>query len=71
MEFLLDNNGPMYRMIAVPLSDFVPMNGFKSADDIKGTIVFLESKVGSYISGVKIVVDRGFTINTKILILII
>jgi NAD(P)-dependent dehydrogenase (short-subunit alcohol dehydrogenase family) len=63
MEFLKDKNGPMYKMIGVPLLNLIPMKRFGSGDDIKGTIVFLASKAGSYISGAKIVVDGGFTIN--------
>lgn len=63
MEFLKDKNGPMYRMIGVPLLNLIPMKRFGSGDDIKGSIVFLASKAGSYISGAKIVVDGGFTIN--------
>ena len=32
----------------------------------KGTIVFLAAKAGSYISGAKILVDGGITINAGI-----
>ncbi|MBA7551528.1 3-oxoacyl-[acyl-carrier-protein] reductase FabG [subsurface metagenome] len=66
MEFLQDKNGPMYKMIGIPLLNLIPMKRFGKGDDIKGTIVFLASKAGSYISGAKIVVDGGFTINAGI-----
>jgi len=66
MEFLQDKNGPMYKMIGIPLLNLVPLKRFGTGDDIKGTIVFLASKAGSYISGTKIVVDGGFTINAGI-----
>ncbi|MFW9873949.1 MAG: SDR family NAD(P)-dependent oxidoreductase [Candidatus Thorarchaeota archaeon] len=66
MEFLQDKNGPMYKMIGVPLLNLVPLKRFGKGDDIKGTIVFLASKAGSYISGANIVVDGGFTINAGI-----
>jgi len=42
------------------------MKRFGNRDDIKGTVVFLASKAGSYISGAKILVDGGITINSGI-----
>ena len=63
MEYLQDKNNPMYKLIGVPLLNLVPLKRFGNGDDIKGTIVFLASKAGSYVTGAKIVVDGGFTIN--------
>lgn len=63
MEFLQDKDGPIYKMIGVPLLNLTPIKRFGTRDDIKGAIVFLASKASDYISGAKIVVDGGFTIN--------
>ena len=66
MEFLQDKEGPMYKMIGVPLLNLTPIKRFGTRDDIKGAIVFLASKASDYVSGAKIVVDGGFTINAGI-----
>lgn len=66
MEFLQDKNGPMFKMVGIPLLNLTPIKRFGSGDDIKGTVVFLASKAGSYISGAKILVDGGITINAGI-----
>lgn len=66
MEFLQDKDSSMYNMIGVPFLKLTPIKRFGTRDDIKGTIVFLASKASSYISGAKIVVDGGFTINAGI-----
>jgi NAD(P)-dependent dehydrogenase (short-subunit alcohol dehydrogenase family) len=66
MEFLQDKDGPMYNMIGIPLLNLTPIKRFGKGDDIKGAIVFLASQASSYISGAKIVVDGGFTINAGI-----
>jgi gluconate 5-dehydrogenase len=66
MEFLQDKNGPMFKMVGIPLLNLTPMKRFGNGDDIKGTVVFLASKAGSYISGAKILVDGGITINAGI-----
>jgi len=66
MEILKDKNGPMYKTIGEPLLKLIPLKRFGSGDDIKGTIVFLASDASNYISGAKIVVDGGFTINAGI-----
>ncbi|MFW9896381.1 MAG: SDR family NAD(P)-dependent oxidoreductase [Candidatus Thorarchaeota archaeon] len=63
MEYLQDLNHPMYKLAGVPLLNLIPLKRFGNGDDIKGTIVFLASKGGSYITGASIVVDGGFTIN--------
>ncbi len=66
MEFLQDKNGPMYEMVGVPLLNLTPLKRFGNGNDIKGAIVFLASEASSYISGAKIIVDGGFTINAGI-----
>ena len=66
MEILKDKNSPMYKTIGEPLLKLIPLKRFGSGDDIKGTIVFLASYASDYISGAKIVVDGGFTINAGI-----
>ena len=66
MEFLQDKKGPMFKMVGIPLLNLTPMKRFGNRDDIKGTVVFLASKAGSYISGAKILVDGGITINSGI-----
>ncbi len=66
MEFLQDKNSPMFKMVGVPLLNLTPLNRFGNRDDIKGTVVFLASKAGSYISGAKILLDGGITINAGI-----
>ncbi len=66
MLVLKDKNGPMYKTIGEPLLKLIPLKRFGSGDDIKGAIVFLASEASSYISGAKIVVDGGFTINAGI-----
>ncbi|MFX1337311.1 MAG: SDR family NAD(P)-dependent oxidoreductase [Promethearchaeota archaeon] len=63
MEFLQDKDGSMYKMIGPPLLNLTPIKRFGTRDDIKGAIVFLASKASDYISGAKLVVDGGFTIN--------
>jgi NAD(P)-dependent dehydrogenase (short-subunit alcohol dehydrogenase family) len=50
-------------MIGPPLLNLTPIKRFGTRDDIKGAIVFLASKASDYISGAKLVVDGGFTIN--------
>lgn len=66
MEFLQDKDSPMYKMMGIPLLNLTPIRRFGSGDDIKGTVVFLASKAGSYISGEKILVDGGITINVGV-----
>lgn len=64
MEFLKDKNSPFYQMAGEPMLNMTPIRRFGNGDDIKGAIVFLASDASSYISGSKIVVDGGFTINS-------
>jgi gluconate 5-dehydrogenase len=66
MEFLQDKDTPMFKMVGVPLLNLTPLKRFGNRDDIKGTVVFLASKAGSYISGAKILLDGGITINSGI-----
>ncbi len=66
MEFLQDKNSPMFEMVGIPLLNLTPLKRFGNGDDIKGTVVFLASKAGSYVSGAKILVDGGITINAGI-----
>jgi len=66
MEFLQDKDSSMYKTVGVPFLELTPIKRFGKGDDIKGTIVFLASEASSYISGAKIVVDGGFTINAGI-----
>lgn len=63
MEILQDKNGPMFKSFGVPLLKLTPIKRFGNRDDIKGVVVFLASKAGGYISGAKILVDGGITIN--------
>jgi NAD(P)-dependent dehydrogenase (short-subunit alcohol dehydrogenase family) len=63
MEFLKDRKNPMYPIIGEPLLKMTPLNSFGIGDDIKGAVVFLASGAGRYLSGAKIVIDGGFTIN--------
>ncbi len=66
MEFLKDKNGPMYKAVGPNFLNLTPIKRFGTGDDIKGAIVFLASQASGYISGAKIVVDGGFTINSGI-----
>ena len=63
MEFLQDKDAPTFKSFGIPLLNLTPLKRFGNRDDIKGVVVFLASKAGSYISGEKILVDGGITIN--------
>lgn len=63
MEMLKDREGPFFQMVGDPMLRMIPLNNFGIGDDIKGAIVFLSSEAARYVSGAKIVVDGGFTIN--------
>jgi len=63
MEFLQDRNGPSFKIMGDPLLNITPIQKFGTGDDIKGVVVFLAAKASSYITGAKILVDGGITIN--------
>lgn len=63
MEAMKDVDSPMYRLVGETLLRLTPLNGFGTGDDIKGAIVFLASEASRYVTGAKLVVDGGFTIN--------
>ncbi len=63
MEMLQDRESPFFQMVGEAMLKMIPLNGFGVGNDIKGAIVFLASEAGRYISGAKIVIDGGFTIN--------
>jgi gluconate 5-dehydrogenase len=64
MEFLQDTEGPIYPLMGPPLLALTPLGSFGTGDDMKGAAVFLASEAGRYVSGAKLVVDGGFTINS-------
>ena len=66
MEMMKEESSTMYQTLGKPLLDLIPIRRFGSGDDIKGTIVFLASDASSYVSGAKIAVDGGFTINAGV-----
>jgi NAD(P)-dependent dehydrogenase (short-subunit alcohol dehydrogenase family) len=63
MEGLKDKEGFFFQMMGEALLKMTPLSSFGTGDDIKGTIVFLAAEASRYITGAKIVVDGGFTIN--------
>jgi NAD(P)-dependent dehydrogenase (short-subunit alcohol dehydrogenase family) len=63
MEMLQNRESPMYKFMGEPLLNLIPLNEFGTGDDMKGATLFLASDAGRYVSGAKIVVDGGFTIN--------
>ena len=46
-----------------PILKVTPLKRFGTSDDIKGPIVFLASDASAFLSGTKLIVDGGFTIN--------
>ena len=64
MEFLKDTEGPLYQGMGPPMLRLIPLDRFGSGDDIKGAVVYLGSPASAYLSGAKLVVDGGFTINS-------
>ena len=66
MEMMKDKEGVMYQAMGEQLLNKTPIRRFGSADDIKGTIVFLASDASSYVTGAKIVLDGGFTIHAGV-----
>ena len=63
MAFLQDKDAPLYSMVAPPILGLTPLASFGTGDDVKGAAVFLASDAGRFITGAKLVVDGGFTIN--------
>lgn len=63
MEAMKDKESMFYKLAGEALLNLIPLSRFGSGDDIKGTIVFLASPASAYLSGAKIVMDGGFTIN--------
>jgi len=63
LERLQDKNGPSFKRMGDALLNITPINKFGNRDDIKGVVVFLAAKASSYITGAKILVDGGITIN--------
>jgi NAD(P)-dependent dehydrogenase (short-subunit alcohol dehydrogenase family) len=66
MEMLKDREGPFFQFAGEAMLKMIPLNNFGIGDDIKGAIVYLASEAARYVSGAKIVVDGGFTINAGI-----
>jgi NAD(P)-dependent dehydrogenase (short-subunit alcohol dehydrogenase family) len=64
METLKDKESFLYQMAGEAMLNLTPLKSFGNGDDIKGAIIFLASEASRYVSGAKIVVDGGFTINS-------
>ncbi len=65
-EALKDKEGFVYKMMGEAALKLTPLNRFGNGDDIKGAILFLASDASSFVTGAKILVDGGITINSGI-----
>jgi len=63
MEAMKDKESMFYQFAGEAMLNLIPLSRFGNGDDIKGVIVFLASQASDYVSGAKIVLDGGFTIN--------
>jgi gluconate 5-dehydrogenase len=66
METLKDKESFLYQFWGEAMLNLIPLNNFGTGDDIKGAVVFLASEASRYISGAKVVIDGGFTVNAGI-----
>jgi gluconate 5-dehydrogenase len=63
MESMNDTESPFYKLAGESLLSHTPLKRFGTADDMKGTTVFLASDASRYVTGAMLVFDGGFTIN--------
>ncbi len=66
MEAMKDKESPFYKFAGENLLNLIPLKRFGNGDDVKGAIVFLASEASRYVSGAKLVMDGGFTINAGV-----
>jgi len=63
MEAMKDRESPFFKMAGETMLRLIPLGSFGTGDDMKGATVYLASPAGRYVSGAKLVLDGGFTIN--------